>query len=96
MLNDMQRKAMFAKRKNLALLYKDDPKEARISDKLAAVLDEGVYTQPTLTYLRPEVKAMTGSKAGGSVVHLHTRRDVPEEYLVDDKGVARFSYVVCQ
>jgi hypothetical protein len=93
----MQRKAMFAKKKDLAFLYEEDPKEMKISDRLSSVFNEDVLVaNPTITYFRPEIKVMTGSKAGGSVAHhIHVMRDLPKEYLVDERGIARFSYDVC-
>jgi hypothetical protein len=77
-MSDRQRKAMFSK----LGLYEDDPKEARISDRLASILGE---KESTIKYHKPEVVILGKSVKGGRNVHIFTK-DLPPTVLQYDGG----------
>jgi len=75
-----QRMAMFARLspRKMKTLLEDDPKEAKVSDRLAEVFGD-IMPKKEVTYRRGEFALNTGGSAGGSVAHLFLTRPVAQE-----------------
>jgi hypothetical protein len=69
-MSDKQRKAMFSKMG----LYEDDPKEQRLSDRIASVLGD---KPNTIKYHKPEVVILGNAVKGGRNVHIFTKSVPP-------------------
>jgi len=81
-----QRMAMFSKisQRKLKYLIKEDPKELRVSDRIAAVLEP---IPVDVEYDRGEFNVLTGSPYRGGVVHLHLTRDLDGALPLEDEGI---------
>jgi hypothetical protein len=85
-----QRMAMFSRSKMKRLL-EDDPKELKVSDRIAAVMDYEPIP-PVVMYERGGLKILTGSTVGGGVAHFNLTRGHMDPMVVYDKeGI---SYVI--
>ena len=79
-MSDKQRKAMFSK-----MIFEDDPRELKLSDKIAKVLEE---PKLIIAYQRPEILVHTGGKAGGSYAHIFTKELPKEVFELTDSGIS--------
>jgi hypothetical protein len=80
-MSDRQRKAMFSKLD----LYEEDPKESRLSDKIAAVLGND---KTVVIYNKPEILVHTGGKSGGSYAHIFTKNLPTNALEYADGGIS--------
>jgi len=82
-----QRMAMFSRisQRRMKYMTKEDPKELRISDRIAAVLEPDPVK---VGYQIGDTVVLTGSPLRGGMVHLHLTRDHEDVRLpMDGKSV---------